>query len=340
MKKTLWLLLLGLALLTGIAFVGCDTGTGTTPPIVEPEPIPPTFEEIVVGKFWRVEGIERYQDTRNAASLPYEKEVCMLWGDEIITAYEDLNDDGFLSPGEEIATVPYTLSSETITMNGVVFTVESFDATGWSMKTYLDGTTDPSWIGDIEDDWTGWIIIHYIPCNYPWLDETISFNFAFVFDDMGDTTASWDRFWNWCKFRFSYEMNIDFDYADAFYFTSGTPLGSYIEDDPVVGNHIVIIDFHDPFSWLGGPDDIDSLIVVYTEAYGMTTFESYKELKPDHVYDMYVEVTSADNATFTFVSRVDGSGFTKDAILDFSEMGELIIRAVDDCDVPVVNPSL
>jgi hypothetical protein len=360
MKMNKWFMLIGLVLIASIAFMGCDpadSGAGGTPPEepVDPEdppvivPVPPTFEEVVIGKSWQVLGIERYQDTRPPARTggsppepevsPFDTDICWFWGDEEIIAYVDLNDDGFMSPGEDIATVPYTLNAMTIVIDGRTFTVDSFGANSWSMITYLDGFTNPEWLGEENKEWTGWARIHYIPCTYPWLDEEISFNFAFVFDDMGDTTAAWDFWWKFCRGRLKtgYDLEIDFDFADAFYFTSGTPLTSYIEDDPVVGNHIVIIDFHDPFTW-AGTGDIDSLIVVYTEAYGMLVFESYKELKPDHVYDMYVEVTAADNATFQFVSRVDGSGFTKSAILDFSEMGELIIRMVDDADLPIVNP--
>lgn len=335
MKKTKWFILLGLALLVSIAFMGCQ-GDGVTNPPADPpivEPIPPTFEEVVVGKFWQVDGIERYQDTRpparGAGSLPYEKEICMLWGVDTIQAYNDDNDDGFMSPGEELGPpVPYTIIGGILTIGDIEFTVESFDANGWSMKSEtLYGDTGLDWLGDVGDDWVGYVIIHYIPCGFPWLDETITFDFAFVMDDMGDTVADWDQICRW------FRLDVDFDWADGFYYTSGTPLDSYAGDDPVLGNHIIVVDYHD-----GRGDDIDSLMVVYTEAYGPMSFNWEPGLKPDHVYDMYVEVQASDAATVEFISRVDGSGFLRAVVMDFSEMGELIIRAVDDCDVPVVNP--
>ena len=333
MKKLNWFLI-GLVLIASIAFMGCKDD-GVTPAPVDPpvvEPIPPTFEEVVIGKFWQVEGIVRIQDTRSrsAGSLPYEKEVCMLWEEDLITAYEDLNGDGFVSPGEEIASVPYTINFLTneITIGGFVFIITGFDADGWNMTTFIDdGVTAPDWIGDVGDNWVGTVTVYYVPCPLPWLDESISYDFAFVFDDMGDTTAQWKEFKRW------FMLDIDFDTADGFYYTSGTPIDSYAGDDPVLGNHIMVVDYHDGYG-----DDIDSLMVVYTEAYGPMLFDWPDALKPDHVYDMSVEVQASDNATVGFVSRVDGSGFVKDVVMDFSEMGELIIRGVDDCDVPVVNP--
>lgn len=333
MKK---LLIIGMVMLTIIAFMGCQD-SGVTPVPEEPPvilPIPPTFDEVVIGKFWQVEGIERYQSTlpRAAATLPYEKDICMLWGEDTITAYEDLNGDGFMSPGEEVAVEPYALNLSTseIAIGALVFTITGFDADGWNMTTYIDdGTTAPDWLGDVGDGWAGYVTIHYIPCEYPWLDESISYEFAFVMDDMGDTVADWDRICKW------FRLDVDFDWADGFYYTSGTPADSYFGDDPVLGNHILVVDYHDGYG-----DDIDSLMVVYTEAYGPMVFDWPDQLKPDHVYDMAVEVFASDAATVGFVSRVDGSGFEKDVIMDFSEMGSLIIRGVDDCDVPIVNPAL
>jgi hypothetical protein len=337
MKK---FLILGFVLLGIFALTGCPDPVGGNDvviddPIIDPIPIPDTFNDIIAGKFWQVDGIEKYQDTRSAARFsenPYRKDICMYFGEDgFITFWEDANDDGLLSPSEKInGDIPWSVVGNAVDIDGDLYDLSYFNATGWAIEADATGTTLGDWLGGPDDDYEGWVRIHYVPCLLVWDGDVLEAQFAFVFDDMGDTVAEWTR---WCKRRWNLE--IDFDWADGFYFTSGTPLTSYADDDPVLGNHIVIIDYHD-----GRGDDIDSLVLIYTEVYGPMLFNSRKGFKPDHVYDMTITVDSADVALFAFVSRVDGSNFEIDAVLDRSEMGELIIRGVDDADVPVVNPTL
>jgi hypothetical protein len=156
-------------------------------------------------------------------------------------------------------------------------------------------------------------------------------SFAFVFDDLNDVNANWQAVVDGCQVH--WRSVLDLDQADGFYFTSGTPVDSYFYDDPILGVHIIIIDYHDGY---GG--DIDSVILIGSEEYGFEAFASEDGFYMDQVYDMYLTVDSADVATFEFVSRFDGDGFSIEARVDRSELGEFIIRAIDDCDVPVVNP--
>ena len=333
MKKLTMLLIIGLVILASVAFMGCKD-VSPEPPVVEPEPVPPTFEETIVGKLWQVEGIEKYQDTRPRSVMdnPYEKDACMLWGDDgFITFWEDANEDGILSPSEQLpGSVPYEITSEVVIVDGMEFAVSYFNSTGWAIEADVTGTTLGDWLGGAGEPYEGWVRIHYVPCMLMWDGNVLEGGFAFVFDDMHDTNAEWvticKRWWR---------LNIEYDWADGFYFTSGTPADSYLEDDPALGVHIAIISYHD-----GKGDDIDTLILIYSEDLGFGVYHAKEALEPMHVYDMLITVDSADVGVFEFLSRVDGSGFDVDVILDRSEMGAFIIRGVDDVDVPVVNPTI
>ncbi|RLD59541.1 MAG: hypothetical protein DRJ01_11190, partial [Bacteroidetes bacterium] len=98
-------LMIAVVAIAAFAMIGCSNPTSTPPP--EPQPLPPTFEEIVVGNSWQVLGIEAYQSSLPDASFkastepepepfvyPFDKEVCWAWGEESIISYEDLNGDG------------------------------------------------------------------------------------------------------------------------------------------------------------------------------------------------------------------------------------------------------
>jgi len=324
MKKFLFLVMVALAV---FAMVGCKDDPVAPKPPVEPEPVPPTWEEVVEGKFWQVSGIEKYQDTRSLEN-PYRKDICMYWSEDTITFWEDANDDGLLSPSEQVnGVVPYELVDGVLTIDGLAFSVSYFNATGWAIEADVTGTTLGDWLGGSGEPYEGWVRIHYVPCMLGFDGNVYEGGFAFVFDDMGDTTAEWVRYkcLKW--------LDIDFDFCDGFYFTSGTPIDSYLEDDPILGNHIIIISYHDGYG-----DDIDTAILIANEEYGFDLYAVPPGFKPDHVYDMVITVDSADVAEFDFTSRVNGHNFSVDAVLDRSEMGAFIIRGVDDADAPVVNP--
>lgn len=326
MKKVWWIIA---AVAAAVLFVACpnpagngDNGNG------EPEPMPPTFLETVSGKIWMVEGIELYQDTRSLEN-PYRKGVCMYFQDDgNISFWIDANDDGLLSPSEQVdGLIPYSEAAGMLTIGGDVWSVDSFDASGWSISADVTGTTIGDWLGGPGDPYEGYVRVHYVPCMKGLDDQVLTYSFAFVFDDMGDTTAEWMR--RKCR----YWLDINFDWCDGFYFTSGTPLDSYLEDSPILGNHVMVISYHDGFY-----NDIDTAILIANKVYGLDMYDVPAGFKPDHVYDMTITVDSADAGNMAFVSRVDGHAFDVDVTLDRSEMGAVIIRGVDDADVPVVNP--
>jgi hypothetical protein len=326
--KKLWLI--GFVVIMATLFLaGCPSPA--SPPVEPPvQPIPPTWSEIVQGKFWQVDGIEKYQDTRSLMN-PYEKDICMFWDDDEITFWEDDNGDGLLSPSEQInGSLPYDVTGNILTIGPDTFEIDSFDANGWSMVADVTGTTLGDWLGGSGEPYEGWVRIHYVPCLLMFDDNVLSGGFAFVFDDMGDVTGEWIR--EYCK---RWKIDIDVDDADGFYFTSGTPIDSYLDDDPRLGVHFVIVSFYD-----GRGDDIDTFILIGSEEYGFDDYDVWQQFDPNAVYDMVITVDSADAGNLSFVSRVDGDAWDIDVRIDRSEMGELIIRKVDDVDVPVVNPTL
>jgi len=327
MKKLSFIAIV-LVLMTSL-FMGCSqpTDDGDDPVVI----VPPTFEETVAGKFWSLDMLERYQvTTRTEADVnPYALGVCFYFGEDgYLTFWEDANDDGILSPSEEIgSSLTWSIEDGVLTIDGTPWGIVYFTATGWAIEADVTGTLLGDVLGNDGAPYEGWIRLHYVPCDKLWDGPRLTGEFAFVFDDMHDTNAEWTKF---CK---RYFLDVEFDWMDGFYFTTGTPADSYIEDDPTLGVHVFVLSFYD-----GPGNDIDTAIIIASETYGVDVYVVPDQLDPMAVYDMTFSTDSADVGLFEFVSRVDGSGFEVDVTLDKSEMGAIIIRGVDDCDVNVVNP--
>jgi len=318
MKKRSLFLILGLVLIASIAFIGCDTDDGVTPPVEEPPAeIVLEWMDIVPEGFWQITKVSTDITVTRSAGDPYEfiSDMYIVFADDgAVNLWYDANTDGILSPAEFIGDVgPWELVDGVLTIDGQPFDLGTVNENDWVMMIDILDTSIGEALVDAGYDVNGFATIYFNRAIPVYEDEShlISTSFPFAFADRNETGMVYELYRKGCWIKTYYldGEEVFLDDADGFYFTWGE-------------NDIVIVT-------LDGDDA--SFVFVNGELYWETTEEEGFVFKDSVVYDMTVVAHPNDIATFEFVSRFDASDtFIVPTAIDYASLGAVTIILTND----------
>ena len=304
-------------LLASIAFIGCNQPS-TPVPEDPPAPVVLDWMDVVPDGFFQLTQIDLSvsgtQTVRTADSIFDISDVYIVFGsDGEIAFWYDYNSNGILEPEDYVGSGgSWAYTDGQLEAEGEVMDIQDVQENTWSMTLDISDEFEEC-LGEAGYDVTGTALYTYERAypTYMTAEDLITTSLPFVFSDRNETGLAYYLEHSRCHRPHWYldSEEILLDEFDGFYASWGT-------------NELFFITMDDPD---------ESVLIVNGELYYLTTDDEEFVFAEDIVYDMTITVQPNDVAYFEFVPRVEGyDSFTVQAVVDYSEIGEFTILAVDD----------